>query len=202
VLHLPLLHAIFPEAQFVHMIRDGRDVTLSALRKWGTAPYMDAYYLLRNWTDYVSRGRAEGRRLGPAHYLEIRYEDLVGHPDTEIARLCDFLAEKLDPGMLEHDRLARDQIGPEGHVEVRNPITNASAYRWKSEMSPFELKLADHLAGEMLRAVGYERISAGSFSPGERLRISALQVKFLLTRALRHFFTRAGWLSLNRGKRG
>lgn len=32
--HLPALHSIFPQVQFLHVIRDGRDAVLSASKKW------------------------------------------------------------------------------------------------------------------------------------------------------------------------
>ncbi|MEA3377466.1 MAG: sulfotransferase [Chloroflexota bacterium] len=72
VRYIPTLDQIFPTAQFVHVIRDGRDVTLSALAKWGQERwYMDSYYLLKNWARNVTQGREAGRRLGPDRYLEM-----------------------------------------------------------------------------------------------------------------------------------
>lgn len=45
VLRVPYVHALFPEARFVHLVRDGRDVALSAARQWG-APE-DVGYLMQ-----------------------------------------------------------------------------------------------------------------------------------------------------------
>jgi hypothetical protein len=201
VLHIPRLHAIFPTAQFIHIIRDGRDVTLSAQRKWGAAWYMDSYYMLRRWVEYVETGRENGRRLGPGRYLEIHYEHLVTQPETQVARICTFLEEEMHPAMLQHDQLAQRQIGPEGHVEVRNPISRRSVYRWSKEMSPFAMKLANEAAGETLDVLGYEPSPVSAMTQRERWRLYRLALKYALTQNAQRLLTRLGWLSLNRGKR-
>jgi hypothetical protein len=95
VRYMPLIHKIFPEARFIHVIRDGRDATLSAQRKWGLAQqrYMDNYYLLQNWVTNVSDGARDGASLGAEWYLEVHYESLVEHPEDISRLVCDFLQE-------------------------------------------------------------------------------------------------------------
>ena len=65
VQYIPQIAAIFPQAQFIHVIRDGRDAALSARAKWGREKrYMDLSYLLRNWVRNVGAGQAAGGRPG------------------------------------------------------------------------------------------------------------------------------------------
>jgi hypothetical protein len=203
VLYLPVLGAILPNAQFIHVIRDGRDVTLSAHKKWGAHRwYMDHYYLLRNWVMHVEHGRAASRDLGADRYLEIRYEALVAETESVLARVCAFLGEDLHPAMLDHTALARHQIGPGGHVEVRQPISAASVGRWKTEMSEFYCKVADHVAGPTLSSLGYGLSGLPGLSGTELLRLQILAAKYALTHVGRQTLTRLGFLTLNRGKRG
>ena len=201
-LHLPLLACLFPTAQFVHVVRDGRDVALSAGKKWGQGRwYMDTYYLLRNWVRHVEQARGAGRGLAPGHYLEVRYEDLVTEPEPAIRVICGFLGEEFHPAMLDHTQLARRQIAPEGHVEVWQPISTASVGRWRSEMSPFWQKAADRIAGPTLAATGYELSGQVAPTAAERARLSALAAKYTLIEGTRQGLTRLGLLTLNRGKR-
>lgn len=202
VLYLPMLSAILPSAQFVHVIRDGRDVTLSAHKKWGAQRwYMDRYYLLRNWTMHVERGRSAGRDLGAERYLEVRYEALVTETESVLAEVCAFLGEELHPAMLDHTALARHQIGPGGHVEVRQPISAASVGGWKTEMPEFYCKVADYVAGRTLSSLGYGLSGLPGLSGRELLRLRLLTAKYAVTHTARQALTRFGLLTLNRVKR-
>lgn len=201
-LHIPTLAGMFPSAQFVHLLRDGRDATLSAQEKWGRqAWYMDTYYLLRNWVRSVEQGRAAGRQLDPSRYLELRYESLVEQPKRDIERLCAFLGEEFHPQMLDHTRLAQEQIVPSGHVEVREPVSQASAGRWKAQMSAFDCKTADRVGGPTLTSLDYELADLGPLTGREAFRFALLSTKYRVTDLGRRALSASGVLTLNRGKR-
>jgi hypothetical protein len=203
VQHIATLDTIFATAQFIHVIRDGRDAALSARIKWPDRQlYMDAYYLMKHWVANVESGRSAGQRLGAERYLEICYEGLVRNPRGTLERVCAFLDERFEPAMLEHSRLARTVgPGPQHHVEVMQPVSTASVARWKAEMSRFEQKMADHVAGESLQALGYEASALDPLSPSERLRLGLLATKFKATNSTRNLLYRLGVLTLNRGMR-
>ena len=200
--YVPLLSRIFATAQFIHVIRDGRDATLSAEKKWGHSRwYMDNYYLLCNWVQAVEQGRAAGQALPGGRYLEVRYEELVQKPEPTIHTLCDFLREPFHPALLDHTRLAREQVGPQGHVEVREPISMASVGRWRAGMSPVWQKTADAVAGPTLAACGYDLSGQGPLSAIERARVVPLATKYAFVQSARRALTGLGLLMLNRGKR-
>jgi hypothetical protein len=202
--YIPLLDKIFPTAQVIHLIRDGRDAALSALDKWPEQKwYMNIYYLMRQWVDNVEIGRRAGLVLGPGRYLEVRYESLVETPDPVLHQICTFLGERFQPTMLDHPRLAR-QVGPgpQEHVEVLKPVSQASVMRWAREMSSFDRKLAARIAGEQLLALGYDvEPAAGRFSPAEHARLTLLAGRYALFAGSRGLLYRLGLLTLNRGMR-
>jgi hypothetical protein len=201
--HMPLLDRLFPTAQFVHLIRDGRDAALSALEKWPERRwYMDAYYLLEGWRGNVEAGRQAGRALGPSRYLEVRYEDLVRRPRQVLERVCTFLDEEFVPEMLDHTGLAR-QVGPgpQDHTEVQQPISPASVRRWQTGMDAFDQKMADRLAGPLLSELDYELAGLEPFSAGEWARLLLLAGRFRLFSTTRHMLYGLGILTLNRGMR-
>ena len=203
VRYMPTLDQIFPSAQFVHMIRDGRDAALSAREKWpDRRRYMDHYYLLKNWVRNVDAGQKAGRDLGPDRYLEVRYERLVQDPQPVLEEICSFLGETFQPAMLDHVQLARRiGPGPQGHVEVLQPISTASVGRWKTDLSPFDQKMADRLAGPTLLVLGYELAESGPLSAGDTARWLFLAARFRLVDGTRGLLYALGVLTLNRGMR-
>lgn len=203
VRYVPQLLALFPEAQFIHVVRDGRDATLSAREKWGAQTwYMDAYYLLRNWVRNVEAGRAAQAQLGAAQMLTLRYERLVAEPEAALRGVCTFLGEAFEVQMLTPQRLATAVGGgPDAHVEAQEAIHRRSVGRWRREMTPFEQKMADAVAGPTLRAWDYPLAERGPLSGAERLRLAALALKFAATDSARTLLYRLGVLTLNRNRR-
>lgn len=157
VTHIPTLAALFPEAVFVHVIRDGRDVVLSrAQAAWGTHR-LDHEALL--WRTQVEQGRRDGRALGARRYFELRYEDLVDDAAVVAQRLCSFVGADFDPSMLQYyehaDRVLGDQPFPEEHANLRRPPSKLRDFR--KELSARDLALVERLERPALDALGYER---------------------------------------------
>ena len=93
---LPELHRVFPDARFVHMLRDGCDAVASFLE-------MGRYDSLRapaeRWRDSVGAVRTFERRH-PGAVIEVRYEVLVADPETVVRKLCHALLIDFDPAVL------------------------------------------------------------------------------------------------------
>ena len=179
--YVDLIAAILPAAQFVHIVRDGRDVALSMLDKWADEIHVDVYFAARNWVRRIAQARASGARLGADRYYELRYEALVADPEAQLRPLCDFLGETFLPQMAQPQRLGRQQFG-EGdfHAALRRPPGTSRVDRWRAEMPARDLRLFQRIAGPLLAGLGYEVADAGSMPAGERLRFAALGVKYTI----------------------
>jgi hypothetical protein len=161
--HVPLLHELFPGARFVHLIRDGRDVCLSAIdwrrpgkllacaSSWREDPVTTAA-LWWNW--HVRMARESGRELGPSLYCELRYESLVAAPADECARLCAFLGLRYSDLMLRfHEGRTRHEPGLDSK-DAWLPVT-AGLRDWRTQMAPVDLERFEAAAGEVLDELGY-----------------------------------------------
>jgi hypothetical protein len=158
VLHMPVLAALFPEARFVHIIRDGRDVTLSSMAIEGNR--LDVLALSLNWRARVRTGRSDGQALGRARYHEIRYESLIAEPEASVVGLCGFLELDFDPAMLrfsEHRAGVPDKVlvNPR-HSRLAEPLS-AGARSWRTHMHRRDLEVFEAAAGALLSELGYER---------------------------------------------
>lgn len=162
-------HALFldeikrtvPDALFIHIIRDGRDVALS-LDGMG---FLKSYLLRKEdsllvcglyWEWLIETSRKQAQNLG-SDYMEVRFENLVNKPQETLSQIGEFIGHDLD-----HQR-----IREVGIRTVSNPNTSFSGAsgtfnpvdRWKNDFSPAQLARFEATLGPGLRALGYELAS-------------------------------------------
>ena len=183
--YVDLLHQLFPSARFVHIIRDGRDVALSMLDKWGAKEHhVDLYYAGRIWAKRIRKARACGARLGTELYYELRYESLVERPEQELRALSEFLGEPYVSQMAQSHILGQERI-PLGdfHEAVRQPPGKSRVGRWRREMSERDQRLFQHASGGLLNELGYTVMDLGKLSLKEWARLMAFRVKYEVLQA-------------------
>jgi Sulfotransferase family len=158
VLRIPLLAELFPEARFVHIIRDGRDVALSSMAIEGQDRDPVAWAL--NWKARVTAGRRAGGELGPDRYHEVRYEELLERPAEIIAGVCAFLDLAYDPAMLrffeQQDRVPAKVRSNPRHARLAEPLSKG-ARSWRTDMSTTQVEAFEATAGDLLTELGYPR---------------------------------------------
>jgi len=165
------IQGYLPEARFVHLIRDGRDVALSVLRQsWGPQSIEAA---AEKWRSRVNRGRSQAPYLG--FYLEVRFEDLVLDTERELRRICEFIEIDFDERMLGYHETAEQRLQekarqlPRAHGEAQSaekrlashaktfePPNPALIGTWRERMSPADRAAYEALAGDLLAELGYE----------------------------------------------
>jgi hypothetical protein len=146
----------WPQAKFVHVIRDGRDLAASHLHtvpSWGYKTIEDAAL---GWLDVVSRPHA----AAPAgRYLEIRYEDLVTDLPGTTGQITKFLGIAWDPSLLRHTEYDHSLFAhPWGHPAAQaaaRPITADRIGRHRRELTRAQVAAFESIAGAELERLGY-----------------------------------------------
>lgn len=154
VYHLPRIHRLFPDAAFVHMLRDGRDVVASYLE---SGLYESAIEACDRWRESVHLVRSFLRRLPADRYREIRYERLVGDPEGVTRDVCDLLGVSFERRMLEH-RTRVDDLGDTGarhHADLRRPISDRSVGSWRNRLDLRQQAVVQERLQDMLEVLGY-----------------------------------------------
>jgi hypothetical protein len=170
VLHMELIERLLPEACFIHIIRDGRDVTLSVMDEQRRAgKTVRAAHVARRWREKIALARSQAHRLNA--YAEIRYEDLVLDTEAALRRVCDAIDLKWDPAMLEYHATAPARLAELVSVDAKwatvgerrarhawaaHPPEPTRVGRWRREMSPADRRSFEEEAGDLLRELGYE----------------------------------------------
>ena len=149
-LHLPTMLEMFPSAQFIHLIRDGRGVALSLMDRKHDFKVYNAYHAAKYWQQYVETARISGQALGQGVYLETHYEELLNDPERELRKICAFLGEDYFPSLLDYQKPEETT-----HTLLHKPIQKENGEKWRHKLSSSEISLFESGAGETLRAFGY-----------------------------------------------
>lgn len=166
--HIPELHGIFPQAQFLHIVRDGRDVACS-YRELGRKK-SDSQYAPRletapeaiatEWAGNVSKVATAFARLPDDLAYTVRYEDLVRDAEGTLKGVCAFLQEPFSAQMLAYHELNRtQQLEPAEFLQWKAKTleapTDSQVGRYLRDLSPEERSEFERVAQSALQNFGY-----------------------------------------------
>lgn len=188
LLHMREIKRQLPDALFVHIIRDGRDVALSYEKQGWAHPFpwdrndrLGVAGLYWEWL--IREGRRQAKQLG-ADYCELRFEELIAKPQNTLNQLGSFIDHDLD-----YERIQRAGIG-----SVNEPNTSFSAEprasfdpidRWRSKMSAEEIVAFEGLVGATLAELGYQLSSATK--PRNDFRTARMRASYLSLFSTKHW---------------
>lgn len=159
LVRMPLIAELFPEARFLHIVRDGRDVAMSLVEQLHHPRLFEA---AGYWAHRIRTARRVGTALGPGRYREVRYERLVEDPDLELRKIADFIDLPFDPGMVRTEQDALQRLPPakrDRHPHLAEPPTTGLR-DWRRDLSPRQIATVEAIAGKELDLLGYERFFA------------------------------------------
>lgn len=142
--HLATIGELFPDAQYIHMVRDGRDVALSVSnRYWGDK---NVYCAAHEWKREVSQVDAFTDSLPRQQWIEITYEGMLSEPVETFRRIIEFLKIDDSSGALA-ERIERDLPGD---------LNRANFDKWKTAWSQRQQLAFERIACDVLARHGYE----------------------------------------------
>ena len=148
---------VWPKAQFVHIIRDGRDVASSQMTEHASWGYEDIEQAAVKWVELIRRVR---RSTNAERIYELRYEDLVCEPLPTLRQLVDFLKVSWNEEMLRHQSqelpLFRNPYDHPSIDTVVRPINSSAVGRYRRDLSSKQIEAFEEIAGDSLRELGYK----------------------------------------------
>ncbi|MEV0902352.1 sulfotransferase [Actinoplanes sp. NPDC049802] len=154
--HLPTILRLFPDAQIINIMRDGRDCVASLKETPWKPSEFDT--LIDYWAKSADASLLAQRRYPKDVYHQVRYEDLVADPEPHLRRLCDFLQEDFDPAMTAPNKLASVAV-PEyktWHTLTHQAPTTERIASWRSRLTDEEVRKCEAAFGDRLIRFGYE----------------------------------------------
>jgi len=177
-----VLHQLWPRTRFIHIIRDGRDVTLSMLTwrmahraagRRGTWEEDPVTTTALWWEWHIRLGREAGGELSDGLYRELMYEDLVADTENCCRSVCGHLDLDFDDSMLRYyEGKTRDASDLSANGAWLPPTQGLRD--WHTQMTPEDQERFEAASGALLDELGYERAvshpSAAALEHAKRLR--------------------------------
>ncbi|MGH7560843.1 MAG: sulfotransferase family protein [Gemmatimonadales bacterium] len=165
------VHRVYPDAYFLHVIRDPRAVFASQRKgaddfggRWPRGPAQGARY----WAWDVKRGRKIAALT--ERYAEVRYEALTANPAAELGRIIRWLGLPADPAWCEEAaRASSFRSLKETKGTPRKFFRSGEAEGWRRELSASDLRIIEHLSGTLMADLGYARTRSTRRWPPVRL---------------------------------
>lgn len=154
--NLDAIFAMFPDAQFVNVVRDPRAVALSVRNVgWYDGDVVGGADLWLRSLQAVDRWR---RRLGADQLFEIQYEELVHDPRYSLERIAAFLGlsgGSVDAMLRFHENsdIPRDAAF---HPRVKTPVTTEPIRAWEEALTREEIAFVEHVLAGPMQRYGYE----------------------------------------------
>ena len=164
----------FPEARFVHIVRDARDIALShQSMEFSEGNWLE---IADFWSARVGTAERIGALLGAERHMTLRFEDLIRDTECELRRLTAFAGVDFDPAMLTYPDTVDERI-PDGKrglwPALDRPPQLDKVDRWRSRVNGPQLYVVQERAGSVLRALGYDCPAQQPLSAAGELFLSA-----------------------------
>jgi hypothetical protein len=167
--NIGFLKEIFPDARFIHIVRDGRGVAASFKEViWGPNTVLDAAC---HWSKKIAVGCSAEVR-DPSTVTMVRYEDILTHPEKEIRRLCQFVGIDFRPEMLEAKGLVVPEYTRHQHRLVGSAPQRSKVEDWKERLTKREIEIFEYECGTLLKTLGYETMHE---TPKRATKVERLQ---------------------------
>lgn len=145
----------WPDAYFLNMVRDGRDVLASQMNtgSFDSAPMKVA----KAWVQTHRHFQDFAEKPGVRAYA-VRYEELVKSPEDVLRRIMAFLNLAYDPRILEFHKLDLT-IFKSSHLsleQISQPMNASQVGRWRNDLNSEQVALFEQTAGALMVELGYE----------------------------------------------
>jgi hypothetical protein len=194
---------LIPEAKFIHLIRDGRDVVVSLQmasqgwgRLWAPKKVASAAALWKSTVLAARKGRQYGDR-----YMEVRYEELLTNGAQVLSSIFEFVpvpatAATAAAILRDHDfqKMKQEGAGVQRYGLPEGFFREGRAGDWKSRLTPKERYFVHETAGDLLCELGYAGHSWWAERWHQRFTlplIAMLQSRTRLQRKAAHTIKRA-----------
>ncbi len=201
-----IIHEMFPDARFIHLVRDPRAGVSSML---GTSFFPnDVVFNALGRAKFMTEGRALLERHVPAEQrFLLRYEDIVAAPEPTIRALCDFLGEAFEPAMMDfHEgasKFMKKEAATDFNAAATRPISADMRDKWRSKLDTADIAKIQAVCRQPMSEFGYE-LEPATLGLADRIEVWFKQLYWRYqtyrNRHVRHYTVKSMMFARVRGR--
>lgn len=175
VFYLPEITNYSDDAKFIYLYRDGRDVALSFQK--AVVGEKHIYYIAQSWAKAQRLALQMKGQLNSDRFYSISYEDITGNPEPALRGLCAFMGVEYTDKMLNfHKSNEATNAASSSSLwgNVTQPIMKQNTKKFLKSMSDEEIEIFESVAGDVLDALGYERVR---IAKGEEIQFTTADIE-------------------------
>ncbi|MCX4188428.1 sulfotransferase family protein [Methylophaga sp. OBS4] len=150
--HFHRIPPLFPDAKYIHLIRDPRDVARSSI---GMGWAGNVFYGVDHWLESEHSWQKLKSQLSAVQFIEIRFEDLIAEPEATLRKLCEFVAVPYDDEMLNY---AATSTYAAPDISLIN--------QWQTKLSSQQIQQVEFKAAQLMKSLGYQTSGQTTVEPG------------------------------------
>jgi hypothetical protein len=156
------IKSVFPEAKYIHLIRDGRDVAVSSCRIFVGPPSI--YGIAHEWSKYIHLLNQFKKLVDSRNYLEIQYEKLVRDTQAEVGRIFNFLGEQPIPigSEIPTSSAKKYYVQADLHMHsLKKPISDKKIGLFRKTFNKRQIAIFETIAKDALKLHDYHMLTTG-----------------------------------------
>ena len=177
VYYIDNIRSLYPEAKFIHIIRDPRDVMISQKNRWKRRKFnanknnVTLFNTVRQWVNYhpitimklwQGANKVIERNKNNPNFLSVRYEDILISPEAECKKICQFLEINFESNMLQVPQIG-SSLGKDTPSKLG--LDASKVYGWKKGgLNKAEIYITEKMGKDIMQNQNYKS-SEQKFSP-------------------------------------
>lgn len=173
--HFDSISCLFPNAKFIHLIRDPRDVARSSI---GMGWAGNVYYGVNHWVDTEKSWQRLQEKIASDQFLELRFEELILSPEIVLKGVCNFVGVSYSDSMLNFS-----------NSSTYSEPDPSLVYQWKKKLSQKEIQYVELKAHELMETLNYASSEYPSVKLGtfEKIRLKVNDKLFKLKFSIKRY---------------
>lgn len=156
------IREVFPQARFIHLIRDYRDNILSNREVFSRKNIGVLAHAWKTFNIDIEKAKVKNKKI----FYTVRYEDLVTSPEKHIREICDFTSIPFYSEMMSTHTKMKEVYGKTKtptvqklHSNMLTPINTNQINKWEKKLTKDEIALADYICGSYAKQYNYNIVS-------------------------------------------